>query len=384
MSVSSNPATMYSPPNKQQHIFFRGDGNNAQGFVIEHIYWSPISGRSPLEQWVGPNASYVQASGTPPLAADDPATMFTDDSSQQHIFYVGIDSGLHHVFYDPNRNGKIYEPWASGATGIPATMYTPGTNNQQHVFYRGTDGGFYQVVWNPGGGLTTEQWVTPGQNAFGNPATLYYPPFNQQHLFYLLTGGGLGHTYWDPNTGRHTETWLNPFVKALTLLGNPATMYSGGFPVLPGQHQQEHVFCLATSPENPANGNFIEHFYYDPQNTSNPTLEPWGPGSGPVGNPATMYTPSTDQQHIFYRGPAINGDPQQGFVIEHVFWPGGQTPEQWVGPNAVTQAKPAAGDPATLFSSDSNQQHIFYRAIDGGIYQVFFDPSSGPHWEKWV
>jgi hypothetical protein len=39
MSVSGNPATMYSPSTEQQHIFFRGDGDNNTGFVIEHVFW---------------------------------------------------------------------------------------------------------------------------------------------------------------------------------------------------------------------------------------------------------------------------------------------------------------------------------------------------------
>jgi hypothetical protein len=379
MSVFGNPATMYSPPNKQQHIFYRGDGNGAQGFVVEHTFKDPTRGII-TEQWVGPNASYIQASRTPPLAADDPATMFTDDSGQQHIFYVGIDSGLHHVFYDPNRNGLIYEQWESGATGIPATMYTPGSDNQQHVYYRGTDGGFYQAYYDPKpSSLSSEQWVTPQQQAIGNPATLYYPPTNQQHLFYRLLGGGLGHTFYDPKSGRSTQTWLSPSLKNLTALGDPATMYSHD------QQPQQHVFFVATSPENPRGGNFIEHIYYDSRNTSSEfgiTYEQWVFGA--MGDPATMY--AANQQHTFYRGQAINNDPQQGFVIEHTFWDPTRhlVTEQWVGPQAVTQAKPAAGNPVAMFSSDNNEQHIFYRAIDGGIYQVLYDPKSGPDWKQWV
>jgi hypothetical protein len=394
MSVSGNPVTMYSPPTSQQHIFYLGAGNSAQGFFIEHTYRNP-SGVIVTEPWVGPKAHYIQASRTPPLAAYDPATMFTDDTGQQHIFYVGIDSGLHHVFYDPNRKGLIYEQWASGAVGIPATMYAPGQYNEQHVFYRGTDGGFHQVFYDPNGGgsLTPEQWVTPQQEAYGNPATLYYPPTNQQHLFYLLLGGGLGHTFWGPNTGRHTETWLNGFDRALTASGDhPATMYSYQGPQI--VYPQQHVFCLAASPDNTWGGEqFILHAYYDVRNTTNPTLEPWGSvdelgsGHGAVGNPATMYYPPTSQQHIFYRAEAY----QQGFVIWHIFWDPtrGLVPEQWVGPKSIMKVginspPPAAGDPATMFSSDYNQQHIFYRAVDGGIWEVLFDPSTGPNFEQWV
>jgi hypothetical protein len=39
MSVSGNPVAMYTPSNGQAHIFYRGDGDSRQGFVIEHVFW---------------------------------------------------------------------------------------------------------------------------------------------------------------------------------------------------------------------------------------------------------------------------------------------------------------------------------------------------------
>jgi hypothetical protein len=247
MSVSGNPVAMYTPSNGQAHIFYRGDGDSRQGFVIEHVFWGEEYYNQPYvpksEQWVGPNATYIQASRTPPpLAADDPATMFTDDTGQQHIFYVGIDNSLNHVFYDPKRNGLIYEQWESGAAGIPATMYTPGNDNQQHVFYRGTDNGFHQSFYIPGDGLTPETWVTPDQITYGNPATMYSYVGGlylnaQQHLFYRTFGGGIGHTFWDPSRGRVTEPWW-PGGTAVAALGDPATLFS------PGADLQQHIFSL--------------------------------------------------------------------------------------------------------------------------------------------
>jgi len=383
MSVSGNPVAMYTPSNGQAHIFYRGDGDSRQGFVIEHVFWGEEYYNQPYvpksEQWVGPNATYIQASRTPPpLAADDPATMFTDDTGQQHIFYVGIDNSLNHVFYDPKRNGLIYEQWESGAAGIPATMYTPGNDNQQHVFYRGTDNGFHQSFYIPGDGLSPETWVTPDQITYGNPATMYSYVGGlylnaQQHLFYRTFGGGIGHTFWDPSRGRVTEPWWpgGTASNKVAALGDPATLFS------PGADLQQHIFFLATDIANAAGGNFIYHIYYDPSNQGL-TDEPWGPA---VGNPATMYDPSFNQQHIFFRG---DGDSSQGFIIEHVFWDPnrGRVTEQWVGPLSIvsgaTQLPLAAGDPAALFTSSDNRQHMLYGAIDGNIYHVFFDPNGGP------
>ena len=68
MSVSGNPVAMYTPSNGQAHIFYRGDGDSRQGFVIEHVFWGEEYYNQPYvpksEQWVGPNATYIQASRT--------------------------------------------------------------------------------------------------------------------------------------------------------------------------------------------------------------------------------------------------------------------------------------------------------------------------------
>jgi hypothetical protein len=37
----------------------------------------------------------------------------------------------------------------------------------------------------------------------------------------------------------------------------------------------------------------------------------------------------------------------------------------------------ATGNPATMYKPNG-QQHIFYRGIDNGIYQVFYDPTTIP------
>ena len=63
MSVSGNPVAMYTPSNGQAHIFYRGDGDSRQGFVIEHVFWGEEYYNQPYvpksEQWVGPNATYT-------------------------------------------------------------------------------------------------------------------------------------------------------------------------------------------------------------------------------------------------------------------------------------------------------------------------------------
>lgn len=107
--IVGNPATMYSARHVhyesgdllhhssydgyvyQQHVFFR-DGD---GYIWQTYYDEETGIRHGPEQWIGPGH---RATDVP--AAYDPATLFTPEG-QQHVFYVGTDSGLYHVFYNP-------------------------------------------------------------------------------------------------------------------------------------------------------------------------------------------------------------------------------------------------------------------------------------------
>ncbi len=96
-----------------------------------------------------------------------------------------------------------------------------------------------------------------------------------------------------------------------------------------------------------------------------------------VGDPATMVWPN--QQHIFYRG--IDG------VINHIFWDAPTNHLYWDDWTKVG-APPAAGDPATMVwpnQQDPNQQHIFYRGTEGAINHIFWDaPTNNLYWDQWT
>ncbi len=69
---------------------------------------------------------------------------------------------------------------------------------QQHVFYVGRDGNVHHVYWDPASGINADQWTTDGQ-AVSNPATLLTGA--QQHVFYVGADGNVHHVYWDPASG---------------------------------------------------------------------------------------------------------------------------------------------------------------------------------------
>jgi hypothetical protein len=411
-SSFGDPATMVA--NGQQHIFYTADSG-----AVYHVFYDSKRGLvADRQPWAGPNSS----TNAPP-ALGNPATMVTAD--QQHIFYRTTASGIYHVFFDQTNSTMHAESWALGSSaGDPATMVA---NSQQHIFYRTNDGSVIHTYFDGKTGRHTDSWSTPGtgkavpQPAVGDPATMvtgtqqhiFYrnaaqdvlhtfwdqgsgaikteqwagritpPPGaagdpavmvtgNQQHLFYVSDASALIHVFWDSSGGLQTKSWVGtPPSKGPTTSpaqgGRPATLIASG---------QQHVFYRGID-------NNLYHVFWDPNSRINSGIhapEQWGgPGSSTgapaaAGNPATMF--DNNQQHVFYR--TASND------IYHVFYDQGShalKAEAWTGSSSPKNAPPAAGDPATLVTT--NQQHIFYRTTTGGIQHVFFDHTNGPHSEQW-
>jgi hypothetical protein len=194
-----------------------------------------------------------------------------------------------------------------------------------------------------------------------NPASMVYNL--QQHIFSTWTDGKILHIWYDQPSGNYaSDQWTGGpggRTSAPAAAGDPATMVYG---------QQQHIFYRGTD------GGIYHVFWDAPSNSM--FWDQWtgGPGgrtSAPAaaGDPATMVY--GQQQHIFYRG--TDGG------IYHVFWDADKSLffwDQWAGgPNALTSAPAAAGDPATMVYFLYQQQHIFYRGTDGAIYHVWWGPN---------
>src|SRR5581483_9869548 len=95
-----------------------------------------------------------------------------------------------------------------------------------------------------------------------------------------------------------------------------------------------------------------------------------------AGDPVTMLTPN--QQHIFYRD--VEGDVQHIFVngqnqMFHDIW------TQRARKQSADTLK-AAGDPVTMLTP--NQQHIFYRDINGDIQHIFVNDQNQMFSDIWT
>jgi hypothetical protein len=339
-TLTGTPATLYTP-NGQQHVFFRGTDNG-----IYQVFYDPgtNSVRGP-EQWAPPDPNgrfmlgnpatlytpgqqhvfYITALGalmhtcfddfrgrftetwvqSGAAAGSTPATLY-DSNGQQHVFYLGSDSGIYQVFYDPGTN-RVGSPekldWS--AIGDPAAMYTPG---QQHVFYRDLHGRIFQRFYDGSRWRSPEEWP-PNEFtgiAASNLAPLYAYAIGQQHVFYRGFDNGIYHVFYDPGS----NSILGPEKWASGAVGTPATMYH--------PNGQQHVFYRGNG-----NDGALNHAFYDPSTNSVHHDRPWAFGA--IGDPATMYDSRTGQQHVFYQG--------SGGGLYHVFYDPSANrvlgPERW-------------------------------------------------------
>src|SRR5215469_9105277 len=157
---------------------------------VHHVYWDPTAGIN-ADQWT-----------TDAQVGSNLATLL--DGAQQHVFYVAADGNVHHVYWDPTA-GINADQWTSNAQA-GAKLATVLLGDQQHVFYVGRDGNVHHVYWDPTAGINADQWTTNAQ-AVSNLATLLDGA--QQHVFYVAADGNVHHVYWDPTAGINADQWTS-------------------------------------------------------------------------------------------------------------------------------------------------------------------------------
>jgi hypothetical protein len=335
--------------------------------AIHHIWLDAPSRQLWHDNW-------SQRSGAPP-ALGSPASMVWPN--QQHVFYRGTD-GINHIFWDAPSNTLPHDNWSQrfGATptGEPAPMVWPIQQpNQQHIFYRGIrDFQIHHVLWDAASNqLWHDNWTqqSGAPYAFGDPTTMVWPS-GQQHVFYVGGAGEIDHIWWDaPSNTLSHDNWTQRFGPDATPVveGRQVPM------VWPNQQpNQQLIFYKGTD-------HAIHRIFWDaPSNTL--SHGNWSQQSGAP--PATGDDPTAmvwaNQQHIFYRGNDGEGD-----AIHHIFWdPPSNTlwHDNWsqqFGPDATP-----ASDPASMVWE--NQAHIFYRGTDFAIHHIWWDAPTNALWhDNW-
>jgi hypothetical protein len=211
--------------------------------------------------------------------------------------------------------------------------------------------------------------------AGGDPVTMVTQGPSQQHIFYRGLDGSIQHVFWDANEPPHDlhhDAWTRPDSTHAT--GNPATMVT----LAP---KQQHIFYRGIDGS-------IQHVFWDagePAGVNHLHRDDWTSLAGAppaAGAPVTMVTSVPNQQHVFYRD--LDGR------IQHIFWDAREPPGFLHHDIWTRRGDPlAAGNPATMVTQIPNQQHVFYRGVDGSIQHIFWDASEPPgvnhlHHDSWT
>jgi chitinase len=296
---------------------------------LHHVYWDPAAGIN-ADQWTS-DGQVLEGTRVATLRA----------GGQQHVFYTGDDRNVHHAYWDPAA-GINHDQWTSDGS-VAANVATLLAGAQQHVFYTGADLNVHHVYWDPAAGINHDQWTNDGSVA-GDVATLLAGA--QQHVFYIGNDRNVHHVYWDPAAGINHDQWTSDG----QAIGNVATLLAGA---------QQHVFYIG-------NDRNVHHVYWDPAAGIN--HDQWTSDGQVQSNLATLLAGA--QQHVFYTGADLN--------VHHVYWDpaAGINADQWTFDGQV------ASEPAVLLAGA--QQHVFYSETDQNVHHVYWDPAAGINADQWT
>ncbi len=281
---------------------------------------------------------------------------------------------------DTNGVAKGMPPLLPRALGRPATALPAGTNGQQHIYYRSADNQIIHIYRDSQTGVRGSEILAGDGSKLNVPAAAGDPAV-------MLPGGtnNQQHIFFRDQAGEIVHVFWDAssglhWDKWAGMGGDRVPPPAAGDPATMtpgGTNNQQHIFYRDRSGS-------IQHVYWDPD--SGPHWDTWAAGNGndkqgpaAAGNPVTMLPGGTNnQQHIFYRD--LNGN------LQHVFWDrdSGMHPEVWAGP--AKGQLPLVGEPAAMLPGDTNdQQHVFYRDSKNNLIHVYWDKQRGgpPKREVW-
>jgi hypothetical protein len=254
--------------------------------------------------------------------------------------------------------------------GAPAAAGDPigydDFSGARHIFYRAVDGHIHELYWLPQRG-----WLqnNPGQEAGGAPGATGDPAgyvFSGQHLFYRAADGHIHELYWN-GQWRHRDAFLEIEQDGEGI--HPAAAVGSPTAFVVGS--DEYVVYRTASGQ-----------IYSLRRSNR---------DGPWGNiwSSTFEAPDVRSGYRYMPVPAAAGDPTgYAFGGAHVFYRAadGYIHElftdsgTWVqnnpGEEAGGGAPLAAGNPAGYTSPGSpGAQHVVYRAVDGHIHELYWTGS---------
>jgi uncharacterized protein YfiM (DUF2279 family) len=349
-----------------------------------------------------------------PGATPNGYTFSTDNT--QHIVFLGTDGKIYEDWFSTIdstwRQNNLFDPQTgahNGVTALPAGLQAAGNpigyqyGSTQQVVFRGYDGHVYdlsftqQTGWSwtdlfnsQTGAHNGATGLPRGLQAVGDPTCYQYSVDNTQHVVFTGSDGAIYELWNGPTTGWGWNDLFNSQTGAHNgTTGLPSGLHAVGNPtgyqytVDNTQHvffrgSDGHLYELWFSPKTGWGWNDL----FNSTTGAHNGLAGLPYGLLAAGDPCCYQYTVDNTQHVFFTG-------NNGHIYELWFSP--QTGWGWNdlfsaqtgahnGVTGLPAGLQAIGKPTCYQYSGDNSQHVDFLGSDGHIYELWFLPSSGWHW----
>lgn len=342
---------------------------SVKGDVIEKIHFIPTqrlheSGyRLPFEEAIKPVAprryQHVQRSRAYNRA----------EAVGNPCGYLPPAGGLQNIIYRDTQN-DILELWRGGssttgtgnltracngpgASGDPFVYLEPPTGTQIALF-RGVDGHVNSIYWSTGDVGYDHLTASVGApKAVGNPIGYFETAANTNHVIYRKADSNLHELWW---TGQAAVSHgdITGLAGALKATGDPTAFYDS-------TSATNVVFYRATD-------GHIHSLYWSTGPIGHDNLSGFAQAPKAAGDPHAYYTAHNNANQVVYRG--VDGH------IHELWWVGAEVVSHW-DISAIAGAPTSGSDPVSFYSPHTNTKHVFYRATDGHLIELWWFPGGG-------
>ena len=332
----------------------------AQG--TQHVVYIDANGTI-YELWWDTNGwhqnNLTAATGTGG-AHGEPAAYVFDAQGTQHVVYVGVDSDVHELWWDPNGWHHADLTAITGAPG-PANAvpvgYVFAAQGTQHVVYVGVDSDVHELWWDPNGWHHADVTVAAGgappaaSDPYINLAGYVFEAQGTQHVLYRGTDNHVHELWWDPNGWHHAD------LTAATGAPGPADAVPVGY-VFEAQGTQHVVYVGVDSD--------VHELWWDPNGWHHADLTAATGAPGPADAVPVGYVfEAQGTQHVVYVG--VDSD------IHELWWDtnGWHHNDLTAATGAPPAASDPDINLAGYVFEDQGTQHVIYRGADNHVHELW-------------
>ena len=346
-----DPITPHSVPLFQgtQHVNFRSHNGH-----VHELWWNASGGWHHCDL-----TAHVGAS----LAAGRPVGYSFRDQSTQHVVYSVGDGFIHELRWDANGWHETDLTVTAGgppAAGDSVAAYPFEGQGTQHVIYPGDlDGHVHELWWNVQEGWHHHDLTVDGggPNAVDVPSAYATEYDDTQHVSYRSADGHVHELLWESQFWQHRELTVATSAPA-------AVSRLASYPYEPAGTL--HVDFRA------GDGHMHELFYRGGAGWQHIDLSALAGAPESVGAPASYAFEDQGTLHVVYRDTDLHVRELWSRVIDGLWHDNDLT----IAAGAPTTAD---GELAGYANNDQDTQHVYYRAGDGHIYELWWNASGGWH-----